>query len=448
MRRIRSRRRFKLLLTIVLIACITLFAEKRIEAFVPQVKSFAELRMEESLGGNVKFTIGSIDGGILRPIVLNDIKIVNGKEARLEPSLDIASIKTNYRIWDIFYKIKDEKYSSVRGVLDTSFAGKIIFSGSARAGNFDICLESRKGIVRAQGKFSDGGAVSVDLKAEHLKLGDFDIVCGGRASISAQPGPSGLVYRGEFETKNLVVNYKPFPDLKVIYAVDRGTLNIDDARIGDLFRLAGRVLLNYPNSMDMTLTANNVSLSWLFISIGSKDAGKLLTGTMNGRFVLRGPSEKLKMDARIDIRKGTMAELDFEALSATLKGDMPYLRIEDARITRQSGFFTLEGEMDLRKIGKSAFFDNIRLSSDDKAINWDGWNSSKVQDVSEFRMKKRINDDINIDFKKFVAEEKVDESIKDNDEVGLEYKLHPNDSLKMVVGKDREFLGLEHKDKF
>ena len=63
-------------------------------------------------------------------------------------------------------------------------------------------------------------------------------------------------------------------------------------------------------------------------------------------------------------------------------------------------------------------------------------------------MKKKINDDIDIDFKKFTSEDTIDESLKYGDEVQLEYKLHPNDSLKVMVGQDKEFLGIEHKDKF
>jgi hypothetical protein len=422
--------------------CVTVFTENRIEAFVPQVKNFAELKLGEMLGGGSRVSIGSIEGGILHPIILNNIRIVGSEGAALASPVDIDSIKTDYRIWDVFSRIRREsaERNKVSGVLNTSFFGKVLFSGSIRGDSFDMAFESQKGIVRASGVFSDDGGLSVELAAEHLKIGDFDIVCNARSSISA--------LRGEFQTQNLVVNYRPAPDIKIFYSVAGDTLNIDDAGMGDMFRLTGKVLLKYPNNMEMVLTSNNVSLGWLFTALGVKGASEILTGTMNGRFELKGPGNRLKMAARMNIRKGTMAELDFDALSATLKGDLPYLRIEDARITRQSGYFTLEGEMDVRKIGKNSFFDNIKLSSADNAINWDGWKSAKTQDVQEIRMNKRLSDDINVDFKKFVADEKVDESIKDKDEVGFEYKLHPNDSLKMVVGKDREFLGLEHKDKF
>ena len=73
MRHIRFRRRFKIILTLLLVLCVLVFVEGRIEAFVPQLKGLAELKVEETLNNHFKFSIGSIDGGILCPFVLNDI---------------------------------------------------------------------------------------------------------------------------------------------------------------------------------------------------------------------------------------------------------------------------------------------------------------------------------------------------------------------------------------
>ena len=124
------------------------------------------------------------------------------------------------------------------------------------------------------------------------------------------------------------------------------------------------------------------------------------------------------------------------------------IRIEESRITRSSGYFVLAGELDLKRIGKGKLIDRIWISSDDNAITWDGWNTTKTQDEEAIRMKKRINDDFNIDFKKVIADYRVDESIRNADEFGLEYKLQPNDSLKLSVGAEKDFFGYEHKDRF
>jgi len=55
---------------------------------------------------------------------------------------------------------------------------------------------------------------------------------------------------------------------------------------------------------------------------------------------------------------------------------------------------------------------------------------------------------INIDFKKFLNDERIDEGSRYEDEVKLEYELNSNDSLKMMVGSNNDFFGVEHKDKF
>jgi hypothetical protein len=128
------------------------------------------------------------------------------------------------------------------------------------------------------------------------------------------------------------------------------------------------------------------------------------------------------------------------------------LRIEDSRINRQSGYISLAGEFDLRKIGKSNALCDIKLVTDDNAITWDKYEASTSQGVTKTEMKKRIFNDLNLGYKKFAPGNQIDESIRDKDEVALEYKLQTSDgsdnSIKMSVKEDSNFFGLEHKDKF
>ena len=105
MRHIRTRRRFKVILILLFIMCLTVFLENRIEDLVPQLKSLAEAKVEDALGGKVNFTIGSIDGGIIHPIVLNDIRVSQRDVSQLTQSLVIDSIRTNYYAKDIINAI-------------------------------------------------------------------------------------------------------------------------------------------------------------------------------------------------------------------------------------------------------------------------------------------------------------------------------------------------------
>jgi hypothetical protein len=42
----------------------------------------------------------------------------------------------------------------------------------------------------------------------------------------------------------------------------------------------------------------------------------------------------------------------------------------------------------------------------------------------------------------------IDENLGDRDEYELKYNLNATENLKLKVGHDKDFMGLEHKNKF
>lgn len=111
MRHTRIRRRIKPLLIILLVVTIMLFIESRIEAIMPQVKYFTAARIEDAFGKRFDVSIGSIEGGILNPIVLKDCRIAGRGDYDFFKTLDIISIESEYRLWDILTK-KDHRARS------------------------------------------------------------------------------------------------------------------------------------------------------------------------------------------------------------------------------------------------------------------------------------------------------------------------------------------------
>ena len=104
MKHIRTRRRLKLILISFLVLSFLLFLENRIEALAPQLKDIVELKLEETAGKQVKILIGSLDGGIIRPLVLHDIELRDKNGKAIFPFLKITSITTSFRIWDTVSK--------------------------------------------------------------------------------------------------------------------------------------------------------------------------------------------------------------------------------------------------------------------------------------------------------------------------------------------------------
>lgn len=375
---------------------LALLLEARVGSLLPDLKGLAEARAEEMLGNRIMLSIGSIDGGILHPIVFSDIKIKDRGNALMATSLVIDSIKTDYRLWDLVLNKKtgrDLLKSKVKGYVLLFDKERIEFSGDVRQDSFDLDIWLPKGTVRVEGNISRDGALLVRLKASHVQLYDFDITCDVNL-INTQK------LEGELETKSLTLNHMPFPDFKASYKISDSRLEVPRLDFGDGVAASGEILLKKPYDMRIVLTANNVNLGWFLFRLGFKEATSAVSGTMNGKFELSGAVDALRLNSYFEIRSGTMLKVDFDNLSANINGEMPFVRIEDSRITTPGGYFVLAGEMDLRRIGKNNLFDDVRI-------------------VTEYR-----------------------------DKVPFEYKLQPNDSLKMMVGEGEEFLGLEHKDRF
>ena len=468
-----------MMLVSVCALCLVIFAEERIEALAPQLKNYAETKIEGAFDGKAHFSIGRIEGGIFAPITLNDIKISDRSKGPLFSSVDLPIVKTNYRIWDLLTKNRDKSILSMIFFGDSyidinfkvankdlsgfvrfnlgrsgalafkgyaSFFGhdKIDFSGSVADEYVDIEARPSQGVVRTRISIDKENSIKADFRVEHIKLYNFDIVCAGSVTNTFYPGYS----EGELRTDKIILNYNPFLGLDAKYRVSGSHLEISSFNMENSFSAKGKIFFKEPQSLDIIVLSNNVNLSWLMPIFGVMDAAKILSGTMNGRFALKGYIDDIKSDVRLEIKKGTISILDFDFLSANFKGEGPVLRIEDSKISRESGYFALEGEIDLRKLGKPALFEGIKMASDDRAINWDSLDTRSVQGAQEVRMNKKIYEGINIDFKQFLKSDRIDESSRYEDEVRLEYELSSSDSLKMMVGSSNDFFGLEHKDKF
>ena len=479
MRHRRARKRFTVILASICAFCLVLLAEEKIEALAPQLKSFAEMKVEGAFGGKARFSIGSIEGGIFNPITLSDIKISDPTKGAAFSSIDLPIVRTNYRVWDLLTRNKDKPLLSMvlfggsyidtnfeaankglsgfvrfqrgrSGTLDfkgyAGFSGrdKIDFSGSVTGEYIDIEARPSRGTVRARIYINKDRSIKADFKAEHLNLYGFDIVCAGSLLNTFGPGYS----EGEFRTDKIILNYNPFLALDAKYRISGSYLELLSLDMENSFSARGKLSFKQPQSLDMTVLANNVNLNWLMPVLGARDATRILSGTMNGKFGLKGPIGGIKSDIRLEIRKGTMATMDFDFLSVNFKGEGPVLSIEDSKIARESGYFALAGEIDLRKLGKPALFEGIKMASDDRAINWDSLDTRNIQGAREVRMNKKLVEGINIDFKKFLNDERIDEGSRYKDEVKLEYELSSSDSLKMMVGSNNDFFGLEHKDRF
>jgi hypothetical protein len=476
MRNIRARRRFRAVLIFLLLVSAIAFFENRVEAFAPGLKGLAEDRIEGIFGENFGISIGSVDGGIIHSLTLRDVSI-SGKGAGNRSRLfDIRSMVSNYHIWDfifpksfkraprvtIDFETKNREISAyltfegavdnvaVRGYVNIFGAGKVNVEGCFKNGMVYLTLRPKTGLIKVESNFAANGVLLAAIKINHFKLGSLDIagdVVIKNIAVKDAARGGRECFEGEIEAKNVILNYKPFFDLKSSYRISKENLEVLNLDVGGMFYLSGKFGLSRPHLMDAVALTDNMNLSQVFSVIDTRH-GSFVSGIMNSKWELKGAAENLKSNIRVEIKNGHIGEMNFEYLSASLKGDGRMIRIEDSRITRESGPLVLGGEMDLRRIGKDSIFENIKILGGENTIAWDRWDTAKWQDVREFKMTKNVVGGFDVGFKKFVNDDKVGESLRERDQFELGYRLHPNDSIKLKFGDNSNFFGLEHKDKF
>jgi hypothetical protein len=468
MRNIRARRRFRALLIILLVISFIAFFESRIEAFAPQFKVLVEGKIEDAFHKNIDISIGMLEGGVVRPFSLRDVKMINKEGKHSTGFIEIDNITSNYRIWNFIFPnlISSKPYitvdfftknneisgfivlegatenASIKGYIRLFGSDRINIDCKIKNGLASIILRPKEGLIKLEGNFAADGVLLLKIIASHIKLQHFDIT--GEANIKNITGED---IEGEVEAKNIILNYKPFNDVKGYYKISKGIFEVRDFDLGRICYLNGKVGLKEPYLIDVVAVTDNVSLDQTLAIFNPRYASVVL-GTMNSKWELKGPVRKLNSKVRLDIRKGKILDMEFGLLSADLRGDGPIITIDDSRITRESGSFVLAGYMDLGRIGKDSLFENLKITNGENTILWDGYETAKWQDVREFRMKKKVVGDIDVGFKKFINDENVGESLRDRDEYELSYNLYPNDSIKVKFSDNRNFFGLEHKDKF
>ncbi len=473
----RARRRFKAILILLLVITISIFFENRIEAFAPELKTLAEGKIEDVFARKIGISIGTLDGGIIRPFALRDVVILNKGGKASNQIVEINSIVSNYRVWDFIFSKPLSRtpyiaidfstrgrevagFVTLKGTVSTSASiegyirlfevDKIEIRGSIKNGIVRLILKPRVGLVKVEGSFAPDGVLLIKITVSHLKVHDFDIA--GETVIKNIALKNTIdekesFLEGEVEARNLILNYKPFLDVKASYRISKDFLEILNLDIGKLCYVSGKFGLREPYIVDATAVTDNINLGQM-VSMFNGRYASFLSGTMNSKWEFKGAAKNIKSKIRLEVKKGSLGGTSFEYLSATLKGDGPIIRIEDSSITRESGYFVLAGEMDMGKLGRDSLFENIKITDGEKAVLWDGWETAKWQDVREFRMRKNLVGDLNVGFKKFINDEKVDESMWNRDEFEFSYNLHPADSLKLKFSDNQPFFGLEHKDKF
>jgi len=494
MRQRRVRGRFLAILVFLFVAACLVVVEDRLQMLAPGLKVIAERKIAAMMKGGGEVSIGAIRGGIFRDLELDNIRIRPRDGGTGAPFFKIDNVRVDFRVWDLIsgkrsrdivapivrvsvgpdgqYSIGPHmvvRLSAMNGELNGHIKleggpasaraeGVIVFFGEniPFKGNFTfdgerLTLErfSVRGVLISRGVI-DLRKRTVDIEAQcnHLTVDGADVVCAARFSGSYERADSsGPSFTGELIAKNLIINQRPFGDVRASFGVRGRVLSIANFSMGSQIRMKGDISLQGPlYPVDLSIVVDNLNITEVLVNVRYRDVA-FVSGFLSAKATVKGPVRKPDVRCALEVHRGNIGDLSFNSLTATLAGMGPIVTIDEARINREHGHLTVTGDLDLRDVGRPNLFENIQMFTDDKNLVWNGWDISKETSSAEVWAVANMTDDAGIAFKTYMEDERVDPRDRQS-EFEVEYKIFDNHALKMRFGEDTEFVGLEHKEKF
>jgi len=404
--------------------------------------------MESLLPRGTHVEIGTIEGGIFRNIVSENVRVYSENDSS---GVNIERIEIKYRVWYPLLKkirlfpdiaerqkivlfIGEEGHDLVSGFLELDGSNKkldaqgyLAFKNKEKIFIKGVLEQEKPSVFHIT--FKKGSAnISVEKKNkqyivngrfDHIPLGNKDLIGECRAVIEYK---DDNFLRIKASLKNILIDYVPFDkemEISLGYDRSKAMLNIERFKVAQDIEGEGYLMLEDPRFIFLKWIVKDLELEDYFISQSPKD---IISGTMNGAFTLKGPLKSPKLSAHLDVQNGRTGDMPYDSIIANLRGEGPVITIYDSRIRKEGGYIILGGEIDLSKLKGNKAFDKLLLDPSDNFFVWEGWSVKKDYSDSSVMAEKYLDEDVNLSFKAYT-----------------DYK-NPEE--------EKHFLGVEHKVKF
>ncbi|MBU1128418.1 MAG: AsmA-like C-terminal region-containing protein [Candidatus Omnitrophica bacterium] len=469
------------------------------------MKSLAEAKISEFLGNRFDVRVGEIKGGLFGNTVLQDVILkTNGKTE--DAVLRLERVEISYRVWQAFldklglvpkeqFPIKEagvyfsERNPFIRGFVKIYSSGgsinvfgsvsPVIFGDDRRKafkGTFskrddgfydcDIFWDGNheiRGMMNPVNKSLEFSVFPVSGEGEEIKVtctidkeGKIEIYSrlyrwfiNGKevvGDIWMSLGDDGTIF--SVKAKNLLIDKYPVWDVNCMgsYDPDAGRLRFNALEWGGgSLVMNGIVSIKPPYPVRLNLSLRKLDLAELAKVAGGGD--EPVAGISTGNIEFTGPAKGALVSGRLFVEKGVLGELEFVSMFATLSGNLPVIKVSDARVVKDGGHITVSGEVDLSKMREDTAMENLIFETDNKVAVWEKWQITKDEGPNKVEARKdRLVFCTSFEGDQPQLVRKGEEH--QQQDMWFKYKLDEYNSLKMEVKEDGDFLGVEHKVQF
>ncbi len=342
----------------------------------------------------------------------------------------------------VFFKREDGKYDC-----DVLWGGKLKITGTLDFPGRSIDLRfvplaRDKGASKISASMDDNGVLRAYSRLDRADIFGAEVIGDLRVYYKSSGTPEFSLKAG-----NLVVNKRPFWDVTVEggFSPAHDAIFIDKAAWGERVVLTGDAGLRAPYPVNLRLSIDDVELKELGGMLGNGETP--LSGTARVDIKAVGPIKTAVVNGRLYIGEGSLGNMEFRSLFATLKGRLPVVRVTDSRAVKAGGHIIIGGEMDFSKLSENKAFDDLVFETDNRVAVWEDWQISKEESVGvvEARKNRMI---VSTSMEDSGLWEKVAAEDPAQKELGFRYKIDETGSLKLDIDEERDFLALEHRIRF
>ncbi|MFH1665402.1 MAG: hypothetical protein ABIA77_04565, partial [Candidatus Omnitrophota bacterium] len=359
------------------------------------VKRIAEDKVSEFLGNRLRVRIESISGGFFQDMILQNVEFYavetgEGNVFRME------RVEISYRVWELLqekagfidaggrslryialyfsrenpfvrgfvklnrYPDRVELFGNISPVLfgeygkrgikgafkkndDGKYGCDILWAGASKLeGELDpsarrvdlgfFPVGDKKGICKIEGRIDEDGSIEVYSRMDKVNMFGTEIIGDLRMSYK---NTELVIF--SVKAENLMIDKRPFWDVAVEggYFPERKMLFFDDISVGGSVRAEGNVKFSGDYPVAMRVLFKKLDLAEFAEKMGYTKND--ISGTLDGDMTVRGVLDTASVKGRVYVGEGALGAMEFRSMFATLEGELPVVRVEDARIITEGG---------------------------------------------------------------------------------------------------------------
>lgn len=475
----------RLLLKIVLLAAVftaaLAFGRMKKDALVEEASVFLQKLLSRE--SKIDIRVGRVSSNLTGMIAFEDVRLEDpALPAGMKVFFRARRIEFRYRLWEFITKNFRAKIAI--DVLDPEVfwrpsvemrSDPFPFLGwlrdavlmqrqrlSLRVRNLTLFLGPEKNPVEGIALDYDENRLEMRVPVRHLPFLENDLNTEIRLTGDIRWGlmKEEDKVTGRLETQGTVLNWQPLPwESHLNFTLTREGVAVDSSDLLGGFELTGSLRLRGETRADLELTARDYPLK-NFEPFFGRDEESAYDGHLTLDARLTGPLDALKTQADARIEGGKMGDRHYKAMVLHGNGVYPTLTLSDSHLVMEDGaqMKFADRTVEFQELLNTRTYRGLVMGTSQEAVTFGDWGFRRPFDENqnkEFLMERSLGKRASVQFRKYNENdperrllEPAGEAEKQDVEVGFQYRLLGDDTIKYRVREDEQFVGVERKMSF